>query len=49
MHNVCPRCTANNHELTSFPIMANESLIFDHNPKLGIEFEFKPRQKRRSY
>jgi hypothetical protein len=49
MDNVCPRCTANNNELTSFPIMANESLIFDHNPKLGIEFEFKPRQKRRSY
>jgi hypothetical protein len=39
---------ANNNELTSFPIMANESFTFDHNPKRGIEFEFKPRQKSRS-
>jgi hypothetical protein len=37
MDNVCPRCTANNNELTSFPIMANESFTFDHNSKQGIE------------
>jgi hypothetical protein len=49
MYNICPRCTANNNELTSFPIMANESFTFDHNPKRGIEFEFKPRQKTHFY
>ena len=48
MDNVCPRCSANNNELTSFPIMSNESFTFDHNPKRGIEFKFKPRQKSRS-
>jgi hypothetical protein len=37
MDNVCPRCTANNNELTSFPIMANELFTFDHNPKREIE------------
>lgn len=46
INNVCPRCSANNNELTSFPIVANESFTFDHNPKRGIEFEFKPRKMR---
>ena len=46
--NNCPQCNANNNELTSFPIMANESFTFHHNPERGIEFEFKPRQKSRS-
>ena len=44
--NRCPQCNAdNNSELTSFPIMPNESFTFEHNDKLGVELEFKPRQK----
>jgi hypothetical protein len=43
--NTCPQCNANNNELTSFPIMANESFTFDHNDKRGVELEFKHRQK----
>jgi|SRR5919197_237623 hypothetical protein len=43
--NRCPQCNANNEELTSFPIMSNESFTFDHNDKSGIELEFKPRLK----
>jgi hypothetical protein len=45
MGNICPQCSANNNELTSFPIMSNESFTFDHNDKHGVELEFKPRQK----
>jgi predicted RNase H-like HicB family nuclease len=41
----CPRCNANNNELTSFPIMSNESFTFDHNDKRGVELEFKHRQR----
>ena len=48
MDNICPRCTANNNELTSFLLWQNESFTFDHNPERGIEFEFNPRQKSRS-
>ncbi|HYZ49586.1 MAG TPA: hypothetical protein VE593_01765 [Nitrososphaeraceae archaeon] len=44
--NTCPRCGANNNELTSFPIMSNESFTVNYNKKRGIEFEFKPRSKR---
>ena len=43
--NGCPKCNANNNQLTSFPIMANESFTFDHNDKRGVELEFKHRQK----
>ena len=43
--NRCPKCNANNDELTSFPIMTNESFTFDHNDKRGVELEFKHRQK----
>jgi hypothetical protein len=43
--NDCPQCNANSNELTSFPIMANESFIFDYNDKLGVELGFKPRRK----
>ena len=43
--NRCPQCNANNNELTSFPIMSNESLTFGYNDKLGVELEFKPRRK----
>jgi hypothetical protein len=38
--NICPQCGANNNELTSFPIMANESFTFDHDNKRGVELEF---------
>ena len=43
--NNCPQCNANNSELTSFPIMSNESFSFDYNDKRGVELEFKPRRK----
>jgi hypothetical protein len=45
MGNICPQCNANNNELTSFPIMSNESFTFDYNDKHGVELEFKPRRK----
>lgn len=32
-NNTCPKCNVNNSELTSFPIMSNESFTFDHNPE----------------
>ena len=44
--NRCPQCNAkNNDELTSFPIMSNESFTFDYNYKRGVELEFKQRKK----
>ena len=43
--NRCPQCDANDNELTSFPIMSNESFTFDYNDKRGVELEFKPRRK----
>src|SRR4051794_30852703 len=39
--NNCPECSANNNELTIFPIMSNESFTFDYNDKLGVELGFK--------
>jgi hypothetical protein len=44
--NKCPQCNANNNELSSFPIMSNESFTFIYNDKRGVELEFKPRLKR---
>jgi hypothetical protein len=44
--NTCPQCGANNSELTSFPIVSNESFTFDYNDKRGLELEFRPRPKR---
>ena len=44
--NICPECSVNNNELTSFPIMSNESFTFGYNKKRGVELEFKPRRKR---
>jgi hypothetical protein len=44
-NNICPQCNANNNELTSFPIMSNESFAFDYNDKRGVELEFRPRSK----
>jgi hypothetical protein len=43
--NRCPQCDANNNELTSFPIMSNESFTFDHSDKRGVELEFRHRQR----
>ena len=43
--NNCPQCNANKNELTSFPIMPNESFTFNYDGKLGVELEFKPRLK----
>ena len=45
MDNICPQCNANNNELSSMPIMQNESFTFDHDVKRGIELEFKPRSQ----
>ena len=42
---MCPKCNANNNELTSFPIMPNESFTFIYNDKQGLELGFKPRLK----
>jgi hypothetical protein len=44
--NICPECSVNYNELTSFPIMSNESFTFGYNEKRGVELEFKPRRKR---
>jgi hypothetical protein len=45
LDNNCPQCNANNNELTSFPIMSNESFTFDYNDKVGVELEFRPIHK----
>lgn len=45
-YNNCLECNSNNNELTSFPILPNESLIFDYNDKRGVELRFKLRQSR---
>jgi hypothetical protein len=41
--NTCPLCGTNNNELSSFPIMPNESFAFSYDAKRGLEIEFKPR------
>ena len=43
INNKCPQCNSNNNELSSFPIMSNESFTFSCNDKRGVELEFKPR------
>jgi hypothetical protein len=43
--NRCPQCNDNNNELSSFPIMSNESFTFGYSDEHGIELEFKPRRK----
>ena len=46
LDNHCPQCNNNNNnELTSFPILSNESFTFDHNDKYGVELEFKHRRR----
>ena len=41
--NRCPLCGTNNNELSSLPIMHNESFAFSYDVKRGLEIEFKPR------
>jgi hypothetical protein len=43
--NTCPLCGTSNNELSSFPIMPNESFAFSYDAKRGLEIEFKPRLK----
>jgi hypothetical protein len=50
--NNCPECISSNDnndndntELTSFPILSNESFTFHYSDKTGVELEFKPRRK----
>ena len=45
-----PECISSNDnndniELTSFPILSNESFTFHYSDKTGVELEFKPRRK----
>ena len=44
LDNNCLGCNSNNNELTSFPILPNESLTFNYNDKRGVELQFKLRQ-----
>jgi len=44
MDNNCPQCNANSSELSSLPIMPNESFTFGYNNKRGVEMEFSPRR-----
>ena len=37
--NTCPQCGSNNDELTSFPIVSNESFTFDYNGRRGAELK----------
>ncbi len=41
--NICPQCNSNNNELSSFPILSNESFTFDYDDIHGVELEFKHR------
>jgi hypothetical protein len=41
--NRCPLCGTNNNELSSLPIMSNESFAFSYDAKRGLEIEFKHR------
>ena len=41
--NRCPYCLQT--ELSRFPILPNESFIFNYNEKRGIELKFNPRKK----
>ena len=40
----CPICL--NTEISSFPILPNESFTFDYTQRHGVELEFKPRKKK---
>jgi hypothetical protein len=40
----CPNCL--DTELSSFPILCNESFTFDYNEKRGVELNFDSRKKK---
>jgi hypothetical protein len=40
----CIMCL-NDVEMSSFPILPNESFTFNYNDKRGVELEFRPRKK----
>jgi hypothetical protein len=40
----CPMCLKT--EISSFPILPNESFTFDYTQRHGVELEFKPRKKK---
>ena len=40
--NSCPQCNTDNTELSSLPIMSNESFTIDYSEKRGVELEFMP-------
>jgi hypothetical protein len=40
----CPHCLQT--ELSSFPILPNESFIFSYTETRGVELKFNPRKKR---
>jgi hypothetical protein len=42
-YNNCPQCNANHNQLTSFPIVPNESFTFGYSEKRGVEMQFKHR------
>jgi hypothetical protein len=42
--NNCLGCNSNNNELTSFPILPNESLTFNYNDKRGVELQLRQSQ-----
>jgi hypothetical protein len=33
--------------MSSFPILPNESFIFNYNDKRGVELEFRPKRKKK--
>ena len=35
-----------NTEMSSFPILPNESFTFNYNDKRGVELAFRPRKKK---
>jgi hypothetical protein len=41
--NKCPQCNTNNNELSSMPIMHNESFTFGYDDKRGVELGFNRR------
>ena len=44
-NDICPQCkNTRDNELSSFPVMPNESFTSDYNDKLGVEMEFKRRE-----
>jgi hypothetical protein len=42
--NRCPNCQ--DIELSSFPVLPDESFSFDHNKKSGVELKFRSEEKR---